>query len=365
MAKREWCIRLGILLAFLACSGFYAPGEDIKIRAENGVTVIYNPKTPVPVPGTKTKLVLKEGLTIGKTEPLFSDLNDIAVDDRGEIYGLDRKEARISVFDSQGALVRTIGKKGQGPGEFQNPREIRITPQQEIMITDYSARQLVFFTLQGKFLRNVSTAKLQFFNRPRAGSRGDIVAEISVVDQAYTAQLKKLGPSLEPKFTISSVALLKYPNFNPFFPRFAYDIGKDDIIIWGLPTKYEIHIWSAEGKPLRKIVKDYDPVLITEEEKKERTEGLITSGINMVWPKSHNAYDFLFLDDDGRIFVKTYEKLEDNKTYYHDVFDNEGRYIARVALPTRTCVWRRGRLYSIEEDEEGYRSIRTYLSAWE
>jgi hypothetical protein len=365
MAKRQRCARLRILLAFLVCSGFYALGEDIKIRVENGMTVIYNPKTPAPVPGTKTRLVLNEALTIGKTEPLFSDLIDIAVDDRGEIYGLDRKEARISVFNSQGALVRTIGKKGQGPGELQGPREIRITPQQEIMITDSNARQLVFFTLQGQFLRNVSTARLQFFNRPRADSRGDIVTDVSIVDQEYTAQLKKLGPSLEPKFTISSVALLKYPNFNPFFPRFTYEIGKDDIIIWGLPTKYEIHIWSREGKPLRKIVKDYDPVMITEDEKKERTKGLITSGINIVWPKYHNDYDFLFLDDEGRIFVKTFEKLEDKKTFYHDVFDNEGRYFARVALPTRSCVWKKGWLYTIEEDEEGYRSIKAYLSAWE
>lgn len=365
MIKGQRCARMGIFLAFLACPGFSALGEDVKIRVEDGVTVVYNPKAPAPLPGTKTKLVLKEDFAIGRIEPLFSDLIDVAVDDRGEIYALDRKEAKISVFDSRGVLLRTIGKKGQGPGELQGPREIRITPQKEIMITDSSARQLVFFTLQGQFLRNVSTARLQFFNRPRADSRGDIVADISTVDQEYVAQIKKLSPSLEPKFIVSSVALLKYPNFDPFLPRFTYEIGRDDIIIWGLPTKYEIHIWSREGKPLRKIVKDYDPVMITEDEKKERTEGLITSGINIVWPKSHHAYDFLVLDDEGRIFVRTYEKLKDKKTFYHDVFDNEGRYIARVALPTRSYVWKKGWLYTIEEDEEGYRSIKVYKSAWE
>ncbi|HUU37511.1 MAG TPA: 6-bladed beta-propeller [Candidatus Desulfaltia sp.] len=365
MTRRQMCIWMGIFLGFIVRPGLCALGEDVKIRVENGVTVIYNPKTPVPVPGTKTRLVLEEDLTIGQMEPLFSDLVEIAVDDQGEIYALDRKDAKISVFDSRGVLLRTIGKKGQGPGELQGPREIRITPQKEIMITDGSTRQLVFFTLQGQFLRNVSTARLQFFNRPRADSRGDIVADVSIVDQEYTAQLKKLGPSLEPKITISSVALLKYPNFNPFFPRFTYEIGKDDIIIWGLPTKYEIHIWSREGKPLRKIVKDYDPVMITENEKKERTEGLITSGINIIWPKSHNAYDFLFLDDEGRIFARTYEKPQGENTFYHDVFNDEGRYIARVPLPTRPYVWKRARLCTIEEDEEGYRSIKAYKSAWE
>lgn len=357
--------RLAFFLALIGFRPLPGLGEDIKIRVENGVTVVYNPKTPVPKPGTRTRLLLEETLAIGKTEPLFADLIDLAVEEGGDIYALDRKEARISVFNSQGALVRTVGKKGLGPGELQGPRDIRITPQKEIMITDGGARQLVFFTLEGQFLRNVSTARLQFFNRPRADSRGDIVADVSVVDQEYTAQLKKLGPALEPKFTVSSVALLKYPNFNPFFPRFTYEIGQDGIIVWGLPTRYEIHIWSPEGKALRKIVKRYDPVVITEDEKKERAKDLLSSGINIIWPKSHNAFDFLFLDDEGRIVVRTYEKLQGKKVFYHDVFDSEGRYIAKVVLPTRPYVWKKGRLYTIEEDEQGYRSIKVYRSVWE
>src|SRR4030043_7998 len=205
MSKRQRCARLRILLALLIFPGFCVLGEDVKIRVEDGVTVVYNPKSPAPLPGTKTKLVLKEDFAIGRIEPLFSDVIEIAIDDQGEIYALDRKDAKISVFDSRGVLLRTIGKKGQGPGELQGPREIQVTPQKEIMITDSSARQLVFFTLQGPFLRKVSTARLQFFNRPRADSRGDIVADVSTVDQEYVAQIKKLSPSLEPKFNISSV----------------------------------------------------------------------------------------------------------------------------------------------------------------
>jgi hypothetical protein len=365
MSKRQRCARLRILLALLIFPGFCVLGEDVKIRVEDGVTVVYNPKSPAPLPGTKTKLVLKEDFAIGRIEPLFSDVIEIAIDDQGEIYALDRKDAKISVFDSRGVLLRTIGKKGQGPGELQGPREIQVTPQKEIMITDSSARQLVFFTLQGQFLRNVSTARLQFFNRPRADSRGDIVADVSTVDQEYVAQIKRLGPSLEPKSTISSAALLKYPNFDPFLPRFTYEIARDDIVIWGLPTKYEIHMWSKEGKPLRKIVKEYSPVKITEDEKNEAKKRFMTSGVNLVWSDYHHAYDLLILDDEGRIFARTYEKPQGEKAFYHDVFNEEGRYIARVTLPTRPYIWKRGKLYTIEENEEGYRFIKVYKSAWE
>jgi len=70
------------------------------------------------------------------------------------------------------------------------------------------------------------------------------------------------------------------------------------------------------------------------------------------------------IDDAGRIFVQTYEKTIDESGYYYDVFNSEGKYIAKIPLKTQPRVWKRGKLYTIEEEEEGYQVVKRYKVNW-
>ena len=45
-------------------------------------------------------------------------------------------------------------------------------------------------------------------------------------------------------------------------------------------------------------------------------------------PKYYSAFGHIGVDDEGRIFVQTWE-TSDTGQYYYDVFDSEGRYIIR------------------------------------
>lgn len=45
--------------------------------------------------------------------------NTVAVDRRGRVLVADHRYPEISVFDSTGTFLRTIGRAGEGPGEFQ------------------------------------------------------------------------------------------------------------------------------------------------------------------------------------------------------------------------------------------------------
>ena len=56
--------------------------------------------------------------------------------------------------------------------------------------------------------------------------------------------------------------------------------------------------------------------------------------------------------------------LEDEEIYYHDVFDSEGRYIVKIPLRMRPFMCKRGKLHSIEEDEEGYLVVKRYRVKW-
>jgi hypothetical protein len=77
------------------------------------------------VPHRLVPLALSEGLVIGSadgSEPYtFTRISDITVDPSGRIYVLDQIDARILVFDHSGRFVRTVGRRGEGPGEFVQP----------------------------------------------------------------------------------------------------------------------------------------------------------------------------------------------------------------------------------------------------
>ena len=92
------------------------------------------------------------------------------------IYVLDTKACNIRVFNENGKFLRVFGKK-TGPGELVSGRYIQITPQKEIMIHDLYARKLVFFSLEGKYLQQVSLAKFMIIFLPKLDSKGNIVGE--------------------------------------------------------------------------------------------------------------------------------------------------------------------------------------------
>lgn len=67
------------------------------------------------------------------------------------------------------------------------------------------------------------------------------------------------------------------------------------------------------------------------------------------WDKYHNVFQFLNIDDAGRIFVQTYGRATDGSGYYYDVFDSEGKYIAKISLKTAPRVLKKkNKLYTIK-----------------
>jgi len=316
--------------------------DEIKIKKENGLTVIHNPKRPSPPPGLPTELILEEDLSIGvkegQEEYMFLEPVDLDADDSGNIYVLDRKACHIKVFNREGQFVRTIGKKGQGPGEFQGPRDFDLTPTKELLVNDMSTRRLLYFTLEGDFIKEASAGKMWLF----------------------------VNSSLESILEIFTLEMAKPPEIDTCFPRMYWEIVEGNFLIWGAQTKYELHILDSRGKEVRKIVKDYDPVEFTKEDKDKVLErGLYEGpGVKLIWPKHHLAFMEFTCDELGRIFVRSYEKAKDGKSHFYDIFDPEGRYIAKVPLQIRPRVWKEKKMYIIYENEEGYRFIKRYAVDW-
>jgi hypothetical protein len=81
-------------------------------------------------------------------------------------------------------------------------------------------------------------------------------------------------------------------------------------------------------------------------------------------PKSHTGFYYFRVDEEGRIFVRTWEKTKDKRGYFYDVFDPEGKYIAKIPLSGYLKLWVKGKLYTAEETEDGFPVIKRYNVIW-
>jgi len=335
------------------------------IEEENGVTVVKNPKEPI---YGEDVFSLEEELSVGEAEGreeyMFSRIRSIAVDDAGGIYVLDWKEIHVKVFDQNGTFIRTIGKKGQGPGEFIMPLSVLITNQNELVVNDFRSR-LAFFSLEGEFKKNIQMAKFRL-SSVDIDSKGNIVGRAIVREEENPRyELKKFDSELNYLHSLGSSPLpsASPSGFNPFGGIISFRIDNHDQVICGYPENYEIKIFDKEGNLKRKIIKDYDPVEITEEEIKEVTEGMPPEE-KLSISKYHTAYNWFTADDEGRIFVMTHERADEGEVYYYDIFNSEGKFIVKIPLKTRPYVLKKGKFYTVEEDEEGFLMVKRYKVTW-
>ncbi len=365
---------LVVLLIFFLSLQIHA--DKIKIKTVDGVEVVENPKEPAPPEGTLNKIILIQEFSLGEgesDEDMFAELTSVDVDSDGNIYILDRKEKKVKIFDSAGNFVKKFGKDGQGPGEMNVPITIQVTPDGELVVSDVLNQRLMYFTLEGEFLREMSTAaKAQGLTLPLFDSQGDMIGQqIVLSEDKIMREVRKYDSELNTLFTVTSIdnTNLIQGKINPFQVVIFYQLGKDNTIYYSNPETYEIKVLNSEGKLVRRIIKDYEPVKVTEEDKEDFFEripevaGPVKDRIE--FPKVFPPYVNFTLDEEWRLFVRTYEKGKEVKEFFFDVFDAEGRYISRFPFNGDIRVWKGHKLYAIEEDDDGYQMLRIYSVRWE
>jgi len=334
------------------------------IEEVDGVTVITNPKEPM---YGKEVFSLEEELSIGEAEGrkeyMFSEIGTLAVDDEERIYVSDWKETHIKVFNKDGVYLMTIGRKGQGPGEFERISGMQFTHQKELLVFDMNMRRLSFFTVDGKLIETLSISEMRPFKLNMNSKRNFIITSftLDLMNNQSITEFKIYDANLSLLQTVAAPGPKSL--FNPFDSFFIWKLAKDDTIIYGYNEAYELQILDPGGKLIKKIEKEYDPVEITKEEKQE-AEKTYPPPNKINYPPFHPAYQYFTLDDEGRIYVQTFEKTEDGNGYYHDIFDSEGKCLTKIPLSFTPRILKKNKLYTVEEDEDGYQYVKRYKVTW-
>jgi hypothetical protein len=187
---------------------------------------------------------------------------------------------------------------------------------------------------------------------------------------AYT--IAKYDPNFNQLFKIDAI-LTPVPvggtKINLFDVVYNFCLDSHGNIIYARMTAYEIKYFTPEGQLFRIVRKKYRPQPLTEKDKEEMLQQMPkTPGVNLkemlVFPDNYPAISTFLVDEQDRLYVRTYEKGKAKDSYLVDIFSPEGKLISRCEMPDGAFLSKDGKLYTVEKDEEGYQYICRYQTTW-
>jgi hypothetical protein len=372
-------VRVGLSVCLALFALAVAEAQDIK--TVDGVIVVSSGKIPTSPPGQPTRFTLTEELTVGLSnnpDESFTDVSYLAVDAEGKIYCLDIKDQKIKVFDKNGKFLLAIGKQGQGPGELGLAVGIQITHDNLLMVEDNAIRRLTLFKPTGEFVRNISMADKMSLVSLLLDAQGNYLGRELVIDKSNGKmffEAKKFDQNLKPLFTLDKIEYpIPDPNskakMNYLEMKSIYQFDPEGNIYYGRNKTYDIKIYSPEGKHIRTIEKEYDRIKITQQD----IDGMIAAtaakmpGVNykdlFAFPEYYPPYDSFILDEQGRLFVRTYNKDKAKDGVVVDIFNAEGRFVAQFATKSDLKLFKKNKAYGVEVTADGFLVIKRYAVTW-
>jgi len=107
-------------------------------------------------PEGKVLLTLGKAGVPGDGPDTFNQPSDVITAPNGDIFVADghggNTNARIVKFDKNGKFIKTWGKKGTGPGEFDTPHSLAMDSKGRLFVADRNNNRLQIFDQDGKFL---------------------------------------------------------------------------------------------------------------------------------------------------------------------------------------------------------------------
>jgi sugar lactone lactonase YvrE len=111
------------------------------------------------------KVLLTLGKPGGAAEPdFFYQPNDVVVAPNGDIFvgeGHGGANSRILKFSKDGKFIKSIGKKGAGPGEFDQPHALAFDSKGRLIVGDRGNNRIQILDQDGKFISQTTE-----FGRP-------------------------------------------------------------------------------------------------------------------------------------------------------------------------------------------------------
>ncbi|HKS07707.1 MAG TPA: 6-bladed beta-propeller [Gemmatimonadaceae bacterium] len=235
---------------------------------------------------------LRIGTVDGDERLQFLRIRAVSVDPaNGDVYVANAGSYSIRVFTARGAFVREIGRRGDGPGEFQSIVSLRIVAD-TIVVWDFSLRRVTAFRLDGALLATwptVSPTSGRDDAAPIASVPGGWLVSNSMRTEGrwtpgmhviYSTVVRRT-PAAAPSQSVADLTgdtvvvlpnresiAIQTPIFvsagSPLFaPSAAFGVDAKGNVFVHRGAPYEITVHDARGNVVRRIAPPHAPRAVT------------------------------------------------------------------------------------------------------
>ena len=143
-----------------SCGGVSATADrwDGEVRDSAGLRIVENGARGLWTEGSEwaVRPALSLGGGPGEADDLVA-VADLAIDSRGRVLVLDIVARQVRVFDERGEFAGTIGRSGEGPGEFSRfMTSLMVDPADSVIVPDWGQARVSIFAPDGTFARQFS-----------------------------------------------------------------------------------------------------------------------------------------------------------------------------------------------------------------
>jgi len=341
------------LIFAAACAAEVPARASLSVTSDSaGVQIVRGPATDSALPWRLVELRRFGGADSGALTFTRVSRYSVATDGRAAIAVLDHdNDNRIHVFDTTGAVLRSMGRTGGGPGETQFPNGMRMDATGAVSVFDESKSALVRWGPDGSPLPELplKTARGRAWGSPRVV--GDTMwVLLSFTDSLNTVRRLERWTSTDtllidstyspkPRMVMFKCVGLALPPL--FTPELEWTVGAGRLATTS-QSRYVVDLREG-GRLTRSIRRDIVPVAAsTTDAKRLYPEGLkvrFGSSGECVTPSAEVGEKVgvaatipvvrtAVVAPDGSLWVERYRF--EGETPAVDVFDREGQYLGTL-----------------------------------
>lgn len=305
-------IKIAVPALLLSISFSLGWGAPQKNETKNGVRYIHNEKIGLWGGNPKVRLEFVRkfgGSDVVDEHMAFRDPSEVVVDSKRNLYILDRGNDRIQQFSPDGKFLRSIGRHGQGPGDFQFPCSFTISQDDRLCVLDFDNRRIQILNSQGKMEKAIK------LKNPRIGDirllkSGEIVMGVDLIPWNELKNPQKKLPYLFSIIDREGKALRSFGEFidygdlnvNSQVHWLSVDVDNSDAIYASFRHQNRIEKYSPDGNLAWRAdrILNYGTDVID--------KGLIirnARGGGIVAPSLNTVSTGIAVDGKGRIWVIT------------------------------------------------------------
>lgn len=369
MSKQTYILGMIILIFFVSCAKkAEEPAYPVVTETIDGIEVLTNPDYPRD--GQVTYSLIEEvsiGEEVGAEEYLLNRPYDLKIDDQGNFYIYDWMDCHILVYDDNGKYVRTIGRKGQGPGEFLSPAFFDFSQDGRLFVNDVQNQRITIFDREGNplgdfrlegyygglIINKSDRIYLQKRSQKKEVEATSKIQEVQMITSVFSMNLngQNMTQLMDIETEIVRTQAVEGGSVmasSPRWERFVWALNPEGKLYAGFSKTYQITVLSAEGSEEFRFGREYAPVANEAHLENPRI------------PEFHPAfYPYILIDGDSNCWIRQFTPA-DFEGYLYDIFDANGIYIKQTVLLYPLYLIKDGKAYSLLASELDYPMVKRF-----